>query len=378
MVKDNGVVPRILHTADWQLGKQYKSLGGDPDSRSDLRSERLNAVRRLGALAVQHAVDAVLVAGDVFDMNEVSDRLLRQTLNTLAEFQVPWVLLPGNHDPALAESVWTRIARLGHPANVNLATTRAPILLAGESIAVLPAPLLRRHESADPTGGFASSLTPDGVIRIGLAHGSVKNRLPVEAEVHNLISDTCAADSRLDYLALGDWHSPYEVTVNTWYSGTPEPDGFKQQNSGQALLVEIDAAGAVPRIQQLQTGGYRWRKLTMDFRAVNGELAALGEPYSNLVIGIRVQGSISLSERSLLDVLIKDWEARVKLLRVNMDDLAAEPTAADFDALGHQGFTGNVVERLRAVQRDLQHPDHAFANGALQRLYSEHVLGNSN
>lgn len=372
-----GIVPRLLHTADWQLGKQYKGLGGDPDCRSDLRSERLNAVRRLGSLAVQHRADAVLVAGDVFDMNEVSDRVVRQTLNTLSEFRVPWVLLPGNHDPALAESVWTRIVRLGCPENVHLAITRAPILLDKERLAVLSAPLLRRHESADPTEGFASTPTPAGVIRVGLAHGSVKNRLPIEAEVHNLISDTCAADARLDYLALGDWHGTFEVTPNTWYSGTPEPDGFKQQNSGQALLVDIDSAGAVPRIQKLQTGCYRWRKLTLDFRAVEGELAALGEPYSNLVIGIRVEGSISLRERAVLDELIKDWEARVKVLRVNMDALAPAPTDTDFDDLGRQGFVGNVVERLRAVQGDAQHPDHAFASAALQRLYSEHVLGSS-
>src|SRR3954447_21031694 len=160
-------VPRILHTADWQLGKQYKGLGGDPDCRSDLRSERLNAVRRIGGLAMQHQADAVLVAGDVFDMNEVSDRMVRQTLNLLAEFPVPWALLPGNHDPALPESVWTRIQRLGCPANVHLAITRAPIALANGRVAVLPAPLLRRHESADPTEFFASTQTAPGVIRIG-------------------------------------------------------------------------------------------------------------------------------------------------------------------------------------------------------------------
>ena len=371
---DNGVVPRLLHTADWQLGKQYKGLGGDPDCRSDLRNERLNAVRRLGALAVEHGADAVLVAGDVFDMNEVGDRLVRQTLNTLAEFRVPWVLLPGNHDPALAESVWTRIARLGCPANVHLAITHTPILLAEDRVAILPAPLLRRHESADPTAVLASTLTPPGVIRVGLAHGSVKNRLPMEAEARNPISDACAVTACLDYLALGDWHGTFQVTPNTWYSGTPEPDGFTQQNSGHALLVDIDAAGAAPRIQKLQTGAYRWRRLKLDFRAVEGELAALGEPYGNLVIGMRGEGSISLRERAALDELINDWEARVKLLRVNMA-LVAAPTDADFDDLGRQGFTGNLVERLRAVQRDAQHPDHAFASAALQRLYTEHVLG---
>jgi DNA repair exonuclease SbcCD nuclease subunit len=367
------IVPRILHTADWQLGKQYQGLGGDPDSRADLRGERLNAVRRIGALAMEHHADAVLVAGDVFDMNEVSDLLVRQTLNTLAQFPVPWILMPGNHDPAIAESVWTRIQRLGPPQHIHLAVTRAPILLAGANLAILPAPLLRRHESADPTEAFASTPTPSNTIRIGLAHGTVKNRLPIEAEHHNLISDTCAADARLDYLALGDWHGLLEIAPKTWYSGTPEPDGFRQDSHGYALLVEIPAAGANPGIQKLRTGNYRWRKLTLGPEAVDAELTALGEPFGNWVIGLKVEGAISLRERTELDELLKSWEARLKLLRVHTTALRPHPTEADFDDLGRHGFMGNVVARLRAIQNDAAHPDRAYAGVALQRLYSEHI-----
>ena len=76
--------------------------------------------------------------------------------------------------------------RLGCPENVHLALTRAPVPLDEERLAILPTPLPRWHESVDPTEGFASTPTPDGVIRVGLAHGSMKNRLPIEAEVHNL------------------------------------------------------------------------------------------------------------------------------------------------------------------------------------------------
>jgi hypothetical protein len=369
------IVPRLLHTADWQLGKQYQGLGGDPDSRSDLRSERLNVVRRIGALAMEHHADAILVAGDVFDMNEVSDLLVRQTLNTLTQFPVPWVLLPGNHDPAISESVWTRIQRLGHPAHVHLAVTRTPILLANGQMAILPAPLLRRHESADPTEFFAAINTAPGVLRIGLAHGTVKNRLPIEAEQHNLISDTCAAAARLDYLALGDWHGMLEIAPKTWYSGTPEPDGFRQDSPGYALLVEIQAPGTEPHIQKLRTGTYRWRKLSLHHQAVDGELTALGEPFNNLVIGMRVEGPISLRERALLNELLRRWEARVKLLRTHTDGLTPHPTESDFDDLGRQGFVGSVVARLRAIQNDASHPDHAFAGTALQRLYTEYVLG---
>jgi DNA repair exonuclease SbcCD nuclease subunit len=57
---------RILHTADWQIGKQFESLGAPSDKLAYLRQERFNVVRRIGDLAASENVDAVLVAGDVF------------------------------------------------------------------------------------------------------------------------------------------------------------------------------------------------------------------------------------------------------------------------------------------------------------------------
>ncbi|MDQ3283140.1 MAG: aminotransferase class I and II [Acidobacteriota bacterium] len=44
----------------------------------------------------------------------------------------------------------------------------------------------------------------------------------------------------------------------TWYSGTPEPDRFRDNDAGHALLVELDAPGAQPRVQKLPVAAFAW------------------------------------------------------------------------------------------------------------------------
>ena len=101
---------RILHTADWQIGRQYGSF--EPEDAAALADARFGAVERLADLAATNGVDVVLVAGDVFDAQGVSPRTIRRLFNAMAGFSGPWVMIPGNHDAALAEGVWRLVERL--------------------------------------------------------------------------------------------------------------------------------------------------------------------------------------------------------------------------------------------------------------------------
>jgi hypothetical protein len=139
----------VLHTADWHLGKPFGSIEGDVAAL--LREERFDAVARLADLARERQVDAVIVAGDVFDSSTVPDQVIRRALEVMRAYSGPWVLLPGNHDPALAESPWTRLHRFGLPENVLPAVVREPLVLADGRLAVLPSPPTRRHEPDDIT-----------------------------------------------------------------------------------------------------------------------------------------------------------------------------------------------------------------------------------
>ena len=364
---------RILHTADWQVGKPFGQF--EPDRRGELRAERFAVVARIAALAQARGCDAVLVAGDAFDDNTVSDRDLHRTLEAMAGFSGPWIMLPGNHDAALSESVWTRLRRRSGQAAVVIADRPEPIDLKDGAAVILPAPLTRRHEGADLTAWFDHAETPAGAVRIGLAHGSVANRLPAKAESGNPIADDRTERARLDYLALGDWHGFVEIAPRTVYAGTPEPDRYPANEPGHVAIVEIDAPGAAPRIERVRTARFDWR--AMDLRldgAIDGLDAALAEltrPGETL-LDLTLTGSLPLRERVRLDAALGEWSARLFDLRLRDAGLIDEPDAEDLDLIDVGGFVRVAIDRLRERAADPQDPDRTAAQLALRMAYVEH------
>lgn len=345
-------MPRFLHTADWQIGRQYSQFLAD--DAVPLAEARLAAVETIARLAVEHKVDAVLVAGDVFDAQTVSERTVRKLFNAMAVYAGPWLMIPGNHDAALAESVWTRAERLGvMPENLHLAlhptTLDFPVL----GFSALMAPLAQRHTYNDLTDWFDQASTPAGHVRIGLAHGSVQGVLAEEVDSANPIGADRATRARLDYLALGDWHGCKEIDSRTWYSGTPEPDRFKGNEPGYVLLVEIDASGSEPTVARLDTGQFVWSALDIAVSVasdVDAAIAQLNGYGPGDVLNIRVVGQIDLAGLQRLRVALSEAEARSRSVQVDLGALRLLPTAEDVAALKADGYLGDVIAELRDRQ----------------------------
>ena len=340
---------RILHTADWQIGRLYGTF--DPDDAVPLAEARFAAVERLAALASSERVDAVVVAGDVFDAQTVSARSIRKLFNALAGDGGPWVVIPGNHDAALAESVWTHAARLGTlPANLHLALAPQVIELPEPRIACLCAPLTQRHTHADLTEWFDAAVTPPGWLRIGVAHGAVQGVLAQDIDSANPIAADRAERARLDYLALGDWHGTRRMNERTWYSGTPEPDRFKGNGAGQALLVSFGEAGAAPLVRPVNTARFRWQQractlsVTSDLDAL---IDSLAQAEARDVLDLSVTGQVDLADHTRLQQALDAAEAHVRCLRRDLSALQLAPTAADIAALHADGYLGEVIDELR-------------------------------
>lgn len=365
---------RILHTADWQLGKPFQSL--PVEVAALVREARVAAVRTIAALAARHEVAAVLVAGDVFDSNLVPERTVLQALAAMRGFGGPWVLLPGNHDARLAEGVWHRLERLGRPENVLVADTAQPITLAEGRIVILPAPLTERHATDDLTAWMDDAATPSGALRIGLAHGSVAGRLPVEAEASNPIAPERAARARLDYLALGDWHGTLEIAPRSWYAGTPEPDRFRANDAGNALLVELSEPDALPLVTRLATARHGWRQLDLDLTgiadagpALDGLLAdAAGLEHT--LVQLTLAGVIDLAGRAALEAGLERLAGEVCHLEVR-DRLLAEPSERDLLTLVGSPVVGTVARELAALAAG-DPSQREVATLALRLLYLEH------
>jgi DNA repair exonuclease SbcCD nuclease subunit len=300
-------------------------------------------------------------------------------MNALSAYEGPWVLLPGNHDAALTQSAWSRLRRLDVvPANVMLATEPRALELCDGRLCVLPAPLQRRHEVRDLTDYFDSVESDPGVYRIGLAHGAVRNRLPADCEAMNPISDSRADTAHLDYLALGDWHGTLEIAPRTWYAGTPEPDRFRSNDPGNALLVRLTRPGGSPQVEKIRIGRFRWAQL--DFTLSDGagvtvlddRLGRLAGPGDTL-LRLRLSGALDLVARARLDEVLQRWRARLHHLDVDDTALVARPSADDIAVMAASGFVRDAIETLTRIQDDPAHPDHAHAGLALQTLYLEQL-----
>lgn len=315
---------RFIHTADWQIGKPFDTIGGDVAPL--LREARLAAIDRLAALAGEQGAAHVLVAGDVLDSATPKDLLLRQFLQRLAAASnVRWHLLPGNHDPAARLGLWHRIAALGPPANVLLHVLPEPHELA-PGVVLLPAPLYARASHEDPTRWMDGVATPDGTIRIGLAHGSVHG-FGSEGEAAVPIMPSRVASANLAFLALGDWHGTKRITDRIWYAGTPETDQFADNDPGNALVVSLADARAPPLVQKVATSHYSWikRSLTInatgDLASVRSDIAGLGAKSARCLLSLDIAGRIPFAEAVELEARVAELEGMLRYLAVDRSRL---------------------------------------------------------
>lgn len=357
----------FLHTADWQIGRQYGQF--ETDDAALLAEARFDAVARIAALAAERQVDAVLVAGDVFDTQGVSDRTIRRLFAALAAYAGPWVMIAGNHDAALADSVWSRAAQLGCiPPNVRVPPRPGVVDLAAQNLAVLAAPLTQRHTYDDVTQAFDAMESEPGRIRVGLAHGSVAGRLPDTIDATNPIAPDRASRARLDYLALGDWHGCLSVDERTWYAGTPEQDRFRGNEPGYVLDVRIAAPGATPQVERVATGKYRWSawtetlSLPTDAQALAERLAALR---AEDVLRLELQGHVNVPTWEALQRAVDQAAAQARAVLPDFSGLLLEPDDADLAQLGASGYVGEVATQLQAMQAD---PEQAAVAGEALRL----------
>lgn len=363
---------RIIHTADWQIGKSFRRFG---EQEELFRTARLTAIESIGKLAEVQGVVHVLVAGDIYDNDAPSPKTLREPLERMRGFQkVRWHLLPGNHDPHRPKGVWDRVREAPPPPNVHLHLTPQPVDLES-NVVLLPAPLTHKSEGRDLTEWMDEATTPHASIRIGLAHGSVIG-FGTDGEASNPIAPTRPQSAGLSYLALGDWHRTVEVGPLMWYAGTPEPDRAGSQEEGQVLLVELEGSGAPPCVTPYSVGSYRWltreERLedTADLKDFETSLRALPD-LSATVLRLILKGILPLSGLADLRQRCEGLEAALLHLEVDDEELATRPTEADLEMIDFGGVLRDAAERLQAMAADISRDsdERHRAEDALVELY---------
>lgn len=132
---------RVLHTSDWHLGRTFH--GGQ------LLTEQTEMVDAIVAIAVEQSVDAVIIAGDLFDRaipSVEAVELWEQAVARLRATGATVIAIAGNHDSARRVSVHSRLLEAGGVIIRGAADTcDEPIVLSGAdgpTVAVYAIPYL--------------------------------------------------------------------------------------------------------------------------------------------------------------------------------------------------------------------------------------------
>jgi len=363
----------FLHTSDLHLGKRFGNFDGDLPSR--LREARHQVIAKLADLAQHHHADAILLAGDSFDSETPAAPVRRQALTTMAAYdQIKWVILPGNHDSLQAAPLWESLKREAAD-NIILAIEPKPISLAPH-VTLLPAPCTSRHPGRDLTAWMDGCATPDGVIRLGLAHGSIRNFCE-NGRADDIIAPDRAKRAKLDYLALGDWHGRVEIDPRSHYCGTPEPDRFKHDAPATALLVTVEAAGLIPQIQALPTASFRWQTLTLSLAEMDDPISILHHllptPLTRrqTLLRINTAGYMHLEAHSQFTREIEDLRSDFAYLAFDDQNLNLLYETTDLDQIDKAGALRVAANELlrEAQDESSSFEKRAIANAALARLY---------
>ncbi|MGW6392648.1 exonuclease SbcCD subunit D [Streptomyces sp. NPDC055103] len=255
---------RLLHTSDWHLGRSFHRVA--------LLEAQAAFLDHLVATVHAHQVDAVLVAGDVYDRAVPplpAVELFDTALHRLAEAGVPTVMISGNHDSARRLGVGAGlIERAGIHLRTDPAGIGTPVVLtdAHGDVALYGLPYLEpalvREQLGAAKGGHEAVLAaamdrvradlagrPAGIRSVVLAHAFVAGGAPSDSERDITVGGVAAVPAGVfdgvDYVALGHLHGSQTLTPRVRYSGSPLAYSFSEADHRKTMwLIDLGPGGA--------------------------------------------------------------------------------------------------------------------------------------
>lgn len=243
------VALKLLHTADWHLGRRFRSFPEADETR--LTRARLDVIDKILLVAEQRAVNAVLCAGDLFDDPNPGREWWEPLAKTLSTWRarIPVFLLPGNHDPVQVGSVYhaEHPFRRALPRWVHVVDADDFTFVLNEAAVLHARPCRSRAGQDDPAMALPAREPGDTRIRIGMVHGSTFDA--VDCQTNFPIAKEAAMLRGFDYLAIGDTHSFREVPPGARppvvYPGAPEATSFGEPGAGNVVAVFVSRARRV-------------------------------------------------------------------------------------------------------------------------------------
>jgi DNA repair exonuclease SbcCD nuclease subunit len=361
---------KLLHTADWHLGRDFPAFS--EEARKKLSRARVDVLDQVFAEAERNAVDAVLCAGDLFDDPNPKRDFWEALASRLQKkrWQRPVFLLPGNHDPLLADGIWRDgTFKSALPPFVKVVDRELEHAFSERAV-LYAVPCRSKASQQDPTALIPARTAGDERIRVGLVHGSAFDA--GDWQTNFPIAKDAAVERGLDYLALGDTHGFRYVPADrlqppTLYPGAPEPTAFDEQDAGHVALVFINRQRRA-LVDKRRVGHWRWETVRA---AELGALRALAarDDLKNRVLRLVVEMNLPAPEYEEAEALLDQLAGtEAKHGRAGVLELHREGLRLDVANLGPQ--LEGLPRVLQAAARTLQ----LAAGAADTRLAAERAL----
>ncbi len=226
---------RILHAADFHLDSAFAQLPAEKARQR--RRECRDTLDALAELARREAVDLVLLAGDLFDGDQVYPETVERLLDALGSMKCPVFISPGNHDPFTPRSPY---ASREWPENVHIfkAEELTAVELKELDCVVYGAAFTESHRQSEALKSFTAPT--DGRLHLLCLHGAVNE----PGSEYGCIRSEQIERSGLDYLALGHVHQysgAQKAGGSVWvYSGCVEGRGFDELDDKGVVLADVE------------------------------------------------------------------------------------------------------------------------------------------
>ena len=384
---------KFLHLADLHLDTSFASRSAPVRQR--LRDATRRALQAAVEVAVREEVDAVLIAGDLFDGERLSfhtERYLAHTLGELTEQGIQVIYATGNHDPGGTSGPASRIdwpegmTLMGDPEPRQVDIHRDGTLVGR----VTGAGHATTRESDDLSARFPG---PRGdVPEVALLHTQVVGARG-EGDHHRYAPSERdrLRSAGYDYWALGHIHQRQAVSIDPaiYYAGSLQGRDPGEDGPRGGLLVQLSPV-APPRVEFVELAPIRWETLELDDLAAASTFDALagrirrawsevrasdpGLPGAQWLLRVVLQGPCPLHrELAASDdraELARELEASLDLLDV---EIRAEGVRPPLDPASHMDRSDLLGEALRLVAA-LQDP-HGPSPSATLELEAGELAG---
>jgi exonuclease SbcD len=256
---------KFIHTADIHLDSPLSGLAAYKDAPSDrLRTVTRDAFTRLVDVAIEEAVDFMVIAGDLYDgswKDYNTGHFFCREMGRLHQAGIAVYLLLGNHD---ADSEMTK--KLTLPPNVHQFDSRKAHTFRIEALKV--ALHGRSYKEAATVENLAASYPSPvaGWLNIGVLHTALEGYAAHASYAPCSLAELSAKG--YDYWALGHVHEHAILQQDPWvvFPGNLQGRHIRETGARGAMLVSADD-GAIQSVERLLVDVLRWQLVTVDASA---------------------------------------------------------------------------------------------------------------